>query len=405
MPKKFTLRASTFMNTNPDKLLQQITTALGIGAYEKGLRLLQLYCDQCPNDTEALYRLGIIEEQIGSAAGARSAYLRCIALNPKKPIVYLYAGYCLQQQGDHGSAINLYSLGAELEENILYLWQSTLQPKESRQRSAAALQALRSHLSRLHRDAVGNSPSCLRVSSAIWSRSHDRTYEFQTSGQQPQLFYLPDLSATPFVDRQSLSWVERLKHKADVIRKEFLEALPLIRESGRPYLSAGMPLDEAFKPLAGSLNWTAIDLFRDGIINSELSFYFPKLLAILQTLPLYCLDEIPFEVFFSLLRPGQHIKPHFGESNHSLTVHLPMVLPKECWLRVGTETRQWQLGKATIFDDTFDHEAWNESDKERIVLIFSVWHPDLSKAEQQAIQRSFTARKCWLEQREAPRAD
>jgi len=390
------------MPSNAERLRQQISTAFETGAHQKGLGLLQTLCGQYPADAEAHYRLGVIEEQIGSATGARNAYLRCVALSPENPLAYLYAGYCLQQHGDHGSALALFSLGAELDENILYLWQSKHQPPESRQRSAAASQALRAHLSALHREAVGDSPDCRRVSSAIWTRTHDAAYELQVSRQQPQLFYLPELPATPYVDSHAWAWVDRLQSQAGEIRAELLAALPLIREKGRPYLPAGMVLNEAFAPLVGSLNWTALDLFRDGAINSDLSPYFPKLLAALKTTPLYGLDDTPFEVFFSLLRPGQHIKPHFGESNHSLTVHLPMLLPEDCWLRVGGETRRWQPTEITVFDDTFEHEASNESDQERIVLIFSIWHPDLSPAEQQAVQRSFVARKRWLAQRHIP---
>jgi aspartyl/asparaginyl beta-hydroxylase (cupin superfamily) len=104
-----------------------------------------------------------------------------------------------------------------------------------------------------------------------------------------------------------------------------------------------------------------------------------------------------------VLRPGQHIKPHYGQSNHSLTVHLPLVLPKACWLRVGDETRHWRTGQVTVFDDTFIHEASNESDTERIVLIISIWHPDLTQAEQQAIKRAFGARQQLLAQRQLPK--
>ena len=161
--------------------------------------------------------------------------------------------------------------------------------------------------------------------------------------------------------------------------------------------------DEAFAPLVGSLDWTALDLFTEGVAHPALTGHFPETLAALRHAPLYGLDDNPFEVFFSLLRPGQHIKPHYGLSNHSLTVHLPLVLPQACWLRVGDETRQWHTGQITVFDDTFIHEACNDSDAERIVLIFSIWHPDLTRAEQQAIKRTFRARQQWLAQRQLPK--
>ena len=102
------------------------------------------------------------------------------------------------------------------------------------------------------------------------------------------------------------------------------------------------------------------------------------------------------------MKPGQHITPHYGLSNHSLTVHLPMITPPDCELVVDGEVRHWEQGRAIAFDDTFLHEAINRSDRDRIVLIFSVWHPDLSDAERKAIQRSFNTRQHWLDQRSAP---
>jgi hypothetical protein len=390
------------MPTHIDLIRQQIARAFEQGAHEQALSLLQSLCKQYPNDAEAHYRLGVIEEQIGTPSGARRAYLKCLTLAPTNPTAYLFAGYCLQQQGYHSAAVELYSLGADLDEGILYLWRSNQQSAESQQRSSAASQALRGHLTALHEQSVGDEGRCQRVASAIWTRTHHLAFQFRQAHQQPQLFYLPELPATGFADPGDWPWVKRLQNAALDVQQELLLALPQIRVQGRPYLAADTVFDEAFAPLAGSLNWTALDLFADGVANSALSVHFPKTLAALAEAPLYGLDDNPFEVFFSLLRPGQHIKPHYGQSNHSLTVHLPLVIPEGCWLRVDDETRQWHTGQVTVFDDTFIHEACNASESERIVLIFSIWHPDLTDIEQQAIKRSFSARQQWLDQRQIP---
>ena len=125
----------------------------------------------------------------------------------------------------------------------------------------------------------------------------------------------------------------------------------------------------------------------------------PKTAKILAGIPLYKVDGKPFEVFFSLLKAGQHIQPHFGQSNHSLTVHLPIIVPKGGYLTVANEIRAWQKGKVIIFDDSFVHEAINPSEEDRVVMIFSIWHPDLSIEEQRSILASFQARSQWLEAR------
>jgi aspartyl/asparaginyl beta-hydroxylase (cupin superfamily) len=88
---------------------------------------------------------------------------------------------------------------------------------------------------------------------------------------------------------------------------------------------------------------------------------------------------------FSLLAPNTHIPPHVGVNNARLVCHLPLVVPPGCWFRVGAERREWQVGQAFVFDDTIEHEAMNPSDELRVVLIFDVWHPDLSETERQAV--------------------
>jgi beta-hydroxylase len=73
---------------------------------------------------------------------------------------------------------------------------------------------------------------------------------------------------------------------------------------------------------------------------------------------------------FSLFRPGTHLYPHHGEVQGVLRCHLPLVVPEgDVGIRFGTETRRWQVGRCLVFDDTFEHEAWNHAASDRVVLI------------------------------------
>jgi aspartate beta-hydroxylase len=87
--------------------------------------------------------------------------------------------------------------------------------------------------------------------------------------------------------------------------------------------------------------------------------------------------------FFSALAPSTHVKKHHGPTNKKLRCHLPLVVPNgNCALRAGDKIINIQEGKCFIFDDSFEHEAWNNDDKHsRIVLIIDIWHPDLSIQE------------------------
>jgi aspartate beta-hydroxylase len=86
--------------------------------------------------------------------------------------------------------------------------------------------------------------------------------------------------------------------------------------------------------------------------------------------------------YLSRMRPGTHIRAHTGPTNLRVRCHLGIRVPDgDCAIRVENDTRRWEEGKCLVFDDHFEHEAWNHSDRERIVLIVDVWHPGLSGTE------------------------
>jgi aspartate beta-hydroxylase len=87
-------------------------------------------------------------------------------------------------------------------------------------------------------------------------------------------------------------------------------------------------------------------------------------------------------MYFSRMSPGAHVTPHCGPTNVRLRCHLGIDIPDgDCAIRVGTETRRWQNGRCLVFDDSFEHEAWNHTDRPRTVLIVDIWHPDLTRGE------------------------
>jgi aspartyl/asparaginyl beta-hydroxylase (cupin superfamily) len=88
---------------------------------------------------------------------------------------------------------------------------------------------------------------------------------------------------------------------------------------------------------------------------------------------------------FSILDAKTRIPAHTGVNNARLVVHLPLIVPPGCGFRVGAETREWRPGEAFVFDDTIEHEAWNDSDDARAVLIFDIWNPHLTLAERDMV--------------------
>ena len=82
--------------------------------------------------------------------------------------------------------------------------------------------------------------------------------------------------------------------------------------------------------------------------------------------------------FFSILAPGKHLPPHRGPYKGVMRYHLGLLIPEpaeQCGIRVDTQTRHWAEGRSMIFDDTYEHEAWNDTDGTRVVLFVDFVRP------------------------------
>ncbi|MEE8259085.1 MAG: aspartyl/asparaginyl beta-hydroxylase domain-containing protein, partial [Sphingomonadales bacterium] len=107
-------------------------------------------------------------------------------------------------------------------------------------------------------------------------------------------------------------------------------------------------------------------------------------------------SETFMEAFFSVLKPGAEIPPHFCQTNAGLTVHFPLVITDHAGIMVANHRHTWQPGETFVFDDSFEHKAWNRSDQIRIVLILGDWHPGLTAAERTALDECVPARLDWM---------
>jgi aspartyl/asparaginyl beta-hydroxylase (cupin superfamily) len=103
------------------------------------------------------------------------------------------------------------------------------------------------------------------------------------------------------------------------------------------------------------------------------------------------MTDTPFSyTFFSTMKPKTSISPHYGSTNLKLRCHFPLFVPDEAFLRVAGDPRPWTEGKMIVFDDSYEHEAANLSEKEeRIILLIDIWHPDLLNQEISEIKGMF----------------
>ncbi|MDH5265318.1 MAG: aspartyl/asparaginyl beta-hydroxylase domain-containing protein [Betaproteobacteria bacterium] len=201
----------------------------------------------------------------------------------------------------------------------------------------------------------------------------------------PSHYFVPRLPPIEFFERGDFPWLDAFEAATDSIRQEFLAVLE--DEAGfSPYIAypEGLPLNQ-WAELNHSPRWSAYRLIEKGVPVEGNAGRCPVTMGLLAGAPQPDQPGRTPAAMFSLLKPRTRIPPHTGVTNARLVVHLPLIVPEGCGFRVGNETRQWVPGKAWVFDDTLEHEAWNDSDKLRVVLIFDIWHPYLTAAERALI--------------------
>jgi len=205
--------------------------------------------------------------------------------------------------------------------------------------------------------------------------------------QQPTAGHFPYLPAIEFFDRALFPWFSELESHTDAMRQELLSLWAEDDPSFRPYIERppGTPLGQ-WAELNHSPRWSAFFFWENGIRNDANCARCPRTAAAIESLPMLDIPGKSPTAMFSILKPHTRIPAHTGSTNARTTIHLALVVPPGCGFRVGAETREWQEGEAWAFDDTIEHEAWNNSDSPRAILIIDGWNPLLSEAEREAVR-------------------
>jgi hypothetical protein len=209
---------------------------------------------------------------------------------------------------------------------------------------------------------------------------------------EPSHFHYPGLREREFHDPDDFPWLTPLEAATAAIREDFERVMAAERAELVPYIQYpdDVPLRQ-WAELNRNPAWTAIHLVRNGVTIRGNARHCPAVMALLEDCDQPHIPERGPNAMFSLLAPGAHIPPHNGVANTRLVCHLPLIVPPGCWFRVGDEQRDWEVGKAWIFDDTIEHEAMNSSDALRVILIIDTWHPDLSPGERAAVTATMAA--------------
>jgi aspartyl/asparaginyl beta-hydroxylase (cupin superfamily) len=316
-------------------------------------------------------------QALGDSTSERQALQQVLALDPRDLRALLMMADSHEKAGDARAADSYFNAFAKLAEAT---GDPSLKPEIARaQRMMAQFSAgYDAHLRRALRGHGLEQPSGHRM-----RRSLDLLLgRSEIYLQQPRHFYFPELPNIQYAEREAFPWLDRVEAATDDIRAELLRILE--EDSAfSPYVEAE-PNRPVFNDsgMVGNPDWSAFYLWKAGAPVPENVARCPATMAALAEAPLCQIPGRTPSIHFSLLRPGMHIAPHHGFMNARYICHLPLIVPEGCAMRVGSETRAWVEGKACVFDDSIEHEAWNKNpDHLRVVLIFDIWRPELTAPE------------------------
>ncbi|HEX6374727.1 MAG TPA: aspartyl/asparaginyl beta-hydroxylase domain-containing protein [Allosphingosinicella sp.] len=312
-------------------------------------------------------------------AGEEAAIDQLLAMAPRLPRGLIMKADCRVKAGDDRAALSFYKSalrvadGQQLPDDLLAEVRRAVSVVEQME---AKLEAQREASLAAQGLPFGQRSPRFQQSLDILG-GHKPIYT-----QAPTAYYFPELPQIQFYDPLDFGWAAVVEAATSAIQEEIRALLKAGAEGFRPYIHSepNRPrLDE--NRLLDSADWSALFLCEHGKVSDEVVARCPRTWEAVQAAPL---NSAP-TVMFSLLRAGARIAPHTGMHNTRLTCHLPLIVPPDCGFRVGNEVRQWEEGKLLVFDDTIEHEAWNQSAEDRIVLIFDIWRPELSEQERREV--------------------
>jgi len=410
---------SAVQGTSIEALGQQATAAMAAGRLEEAAALWQRVLESSPDHPAALLHLGqhalyrkeprkalalleraatisrdnsviplniaFAHRALGDSAAEMAAIRAALAIDPYYYPALLSKAMLLERLGDKRQAAKVYKdvlvIAPSLEDAPQGLKGPLTHARDVVRENAAALEEflesrLRDVRARHKDEDLSRFEQCKDATTGA-----KKVYV-----QQPLLLHVPAVPAIQYYDEKQFPWLKELEAATDDIREEFLKIYEEDRDI-RPYINRpdDVPVNQWLE-LNRSPKWSVYFLYEDGKRIDEHCARCPKTAAVLEKLPLVDIPNLGPTVNFSLLAPHTRIPPHTGSTNARLITHLPLIVPGKCYFRVGNETREWQVGKAWVFDDTIEHEAWNDSDQLRVILMLDIWNPYLTAAEHDLIR-------------------
>jgi aspartate beta-hydroxylase len=359
-------------------LIAQADEAMARGDVRQAQSLLELAA-QRGRDASTLMRLATVRRSVGDLPGAVKCAAAAVELEPRNFLMCLMLGSLREAAGALYAAQRAYRSACAYAPLDLSFQPAMAKQLERARKIVDAADCWRERL--LHWRPEGTNLSLAEDRRMRDFRSNILD-SIDAGPLAPPFFMIPGIKAKRFFDPSQFPGVGEIERNTDAVREEFL-ALAESRSEQLSSSLAGLHGGEKYSGAAGK--WSMIPLMRNGRIVEQFASQCPRTIELTRGVDLPRISLISPSLYFSVLEPGSRIPPHVGITNARLIAHFPLIVPDNCGLRVGGETRRWEVGKALVFDDMTTHEAWNDSDRIRVVLIADLWRPELSMAEQTAV--------------------
>jgi aspartate beta-hydroxylase len=381
----FNVEARTFM----------ARAAMQAGKPQLALEHLQI-ATRVNAENAALWRsLGLTHIALEQWPQAQQALQQCLKLAPKMHAARLHLGKVQERQGQHSEAVKTYlSALSQAQRDGLWLDDSTTPPwllQDVRHAADIANRGRMELYENLMQPLIlrfGNN-NLQRVDACVKGVLGFENFKDADKKQKPTFMYFPGLPETPVFDRNLFPWFEQLESNFKAIRSE-AEKIVSGRIDVSPFLNLG-EADKVSDYLGGKQpHWDAYFFYRHGEKLAQHHIACPNTSAALESLPLVRISEHAPEICFSMLTSDTHILPHYGTSNIRSVVHLPLIVPENCALKVSDQIIPGKAGECFAFDDTFLHEAWNRSSETRSILLMDTWNPHLTEVERLCLTEIIT---------------
>jgi tetratricopeptide (TPR) repeat protein len=362
-------------------LEEQADQAVAAGEFDAARSLLEQAVQSADAGIGLWMKLSAMRKAAGDLKGALAAVDRALAISPLDFSALLSRAVILDGLGDPGA-------GEEFGNALAQLPSDQDIPEPMKPAVAYARRKRDDHRGALEQRLIASLPPDLdsaeraRAERFISNRS-SRTRHYH---QEPSDFHYPGLREIEVHDRAQFTGLEALEEATADIRAEFDALIAAEAAEMVPYIQYPdrVPMRQ-WKELNHNPKWTAIHLLQNGRRIDANARHCPKTLEAVAHMDQPQVAGASPNAMFSLLAPRTRIPPHTGVANTRLVCHLPLIVPPDCGFRVGETIREWRPGEAFVFDDTIEHEAWNDSDQLRVVLIIDLWPPALGPNDRQAV--------------------